>query len=131
MTPSEHVQIPGIAALIGAFQEPTAEAFTRALVAWDPADAFDDFDLPVLLVQGHKDLQVRPDLDTDLLEAAARDAGRTVIRVDLPDADHVLKHEPAPFDTLTAAAGLSYNAPGRDLAVGLVDAIAAFTRAPR
>jgi pimeloyl-ACP methyl ester carboxylesterase len=125
---------PGLANLVAMFEDPRGAAFTRELLTWDPTVAFGGFDMPVLIVSGAKDIQVSPTTDAASLERAARQAGRTVTRVDLPDADHVLKLEPRPRARLDARVGLSYNAEGRTLAPGLVPALVQFIRggdAPR
>lgn len=75
-------------------------------VAWfkdhleiDPARLVGEVRVPLLIVQGGKDIQVPPS-DAERLAAAAREAGRDVEHVVLPDLDHMFKHTDGPSTLL-------------------------------
>lgn len=121
--PSQVGQLPGVQQFVGALQNPQSVEFARELLAFDPIAAFQNLDLPVLVLSGARDLQVDPQLDAKPLADAARAAGRPTELVIVPTADHVLKHEETPREQLNATAGLRYNEEGRKLADGVVDAI--------
>lgn len=98
------------------------QGFLISAFAQDPAQLIAATKLPVLVLQGERDLQV-PAQDARLL-AKAQPAAQLVL---LPDTNHVLKAVP----TDDAAANLAtYANPGQPLAPGVVDAIVRFVTAP-
>lgn len=121
----EHVsEIPGIALLVQAVAAPASRALTAELLSLDPQALLAGLELPLLIVNGAKDLQVRPDVDAQALYDAAVAAGLSDVElVVLPEADHVYKLEPTPFEQLTPEAGLAYNAEGRELDPALVETL--------
>jgi pimeloyl-ACP methyl ester carboxylesterase len=118
----EHVsEIPGVALLVQAIAAPEGRALAAELLPLDPQALLAGLALPLLIVNGAKDIQVRPDLDAQALFEAANAAGLSAVElVVLPEADHVYKLEPRPFEELTPEAGLAYNAAGRELDPALV-----------
>lgn len=100
----------------------------RDLWSYDPAEGAKQLHVPVLIVQGLKDVQVDPQLDAARLESKIRDAGGDVKMFLAPDANHVLKHETRSVPELRANMGAvleGYNAPGAkldDTAVSAIDA---------
>lgn len=122
--PTKVGQLPGVQQFLAALQNPQSVDFARELLVFDPGAAVAEIDLPILILSGARDIQVDPQLDAAPIAEAARAAGRQTELVIVPTADHVLKHEETPRDQLDAAAGFRYNAEGRTLADGVVDAIA-------
>lgn len=123
VVPSAVGQLQGVQQFIAALQNPDSVEFARSLLRFEPTEAFEKIDLPVLVLSGAKDLQVDPDLDAKPLAEAAKGAGLQTTIVIAPDADHVLKQENTPRDELTPAAGVKYNAEGRELAKKVVPTI--------
>ena len=105
------------APLAGLFK-PAVQGFLISAFALDPARLAAETRLPLLIVQGGKDLQV-PVTDAERLKAAKPDATLVV----LPSANHVLKEVAGdtPGENLAA-----YANPALPLAEGLVAQIAAF-----
>ena len=99
---------------------PAVQEYLISAFALDPAELAARADLPVLIVQGGKDLQV-PVEDASRLKAANPSA---VLEI-LPDANHVLKNVPgdSPADNLA-----TYGEPNLPIAEGIVTAIANFVR---
>lgn len=97
---------------------PAVQDFLISAFALDPAKLAAGTHLPILIVQGGKDLQVSV-ADAERLKAAQPSA-RLVV---LPNANHVLKDiaSNSPADNLAA-----YAAPDLPLAKGLVSTIAGF-----
>lgn len=91
------------------------QRFMTDLFSHDPVALAQNWDGPVLIVQGAADMQVRP-LDADLLQDAMPHARR----LDLPGGTHMLKHDQPgrPF--------ASYSDPDLPLHEGITPAIAAF-----
>ncbi len=123
--PKAATQIPGLQGLLMAFQAPASVGFARELLVFDSQAAFKSLPHRTLILSGEKDLQVSAERDVKPL-AAARPQGTLLVLI--PDADHVLKAEPTPVEQLGAQAGLRYNAQDRQLADGVVEAIAKFVR---
>lgn len=128
--PTKVSQLPGIQQFVAALQAPASVDFAQDILGFEPAQAFQTFELPVLVLSGERDIQVDPELDAKPLAEASEAAGRPTKLVLVPTADHVLKHEDTPRAELTAAAGLRYNAPDRSLAEGVADAIADWAKNP-
>ena len=126
--PTKVGQLPGVQQFIAALQNPQSVDFAREILVFEPKNAFAAFDLPVLVLSGARDIQVDPELDAKPLAKASQAAGRQTELVIIPTADHVLKHEPTPRENLDASAGFRYNAPDRQLADGVVESIATWTK---
>ena len=124
VAPEHTSEIPGIAALILAVADPARRGLISELLALDPLTQFAGLTLPLLIVNGAKDLQVRPEPDAQALFEAANAAGLPDVQlVVLENADHVYKLEPTPFEQLTPEAGLAYNVEGRELDPALVETL--------
>ena len=100
--------------------KPEVQGFLISTFALNPADLAAKARLPMLIVQGGKDIQVSV-ADAERLKAA-NPAATLII---LPNANHVLKDVAgdSPADNLAA-----YHAPDLPLSQGLVSGIAAFVR---
>ena len=118
----------GVRALVQSLLDARALPFVRELIGLDPRPLAAQLTGPVLVLQGEKDVQVRPD-DATALTATLRQAGQTMVTELLsPLADHVLKREDRPFETLDPAlVGAGYGA-DRPLAPDVVPAIVAFVQ---
>lgn len=99
------------------------QGFVIDLFAQDPAKLADTIKLPLLIVQGERDLQVSV-ADARALAAAAPRAQLTL----LPDVNHVLKAVASDDRAANAAA---YADPSLPVAPSVVDAVAAFVTAKR
>jgi alpha-beta hydrolase superfamily lysophospholipase len=101
---------------------PALQGYFISIMALDPADLAARSQLPILIVQGGKDLQVSV-ADAQRLKAANPSATLTI----LPDASHVLKDVAgnSPADNMA-----TYTAPDLPLAKGIIAAIAGFIQQP-
>ena len=97
--------------------DPAVQGFLISAFALDPAGLAARTKLPILIVQGGKDIQVSI-ADAERLKAANPEAI-------LPGANHVLKDVAGDSPSANLA---TYRDPGLPLAEGLVPAIAAFVR---
>jgi len=113
----------GLLSIAMSLRQPAAQEFLREILVFDPAVALAATGKPVLILNGDRDQQVKPAPEADRLEAAARDAGLPVTRVDIPEADHVFKVETTPVEELTPQLAINYNAEDRELHPQLVDEI--------
>ena len=103
---------------------PQVQPFLMNLLSYDPAALVAKLRLPVLIVQGERDLQVSV-ADAERL-AAADPAAKLVL---LPDVNHVLKAVSSNERNVNFA---TYADPSLPLAPGVVDAVAGFvTASPR
>jgi uncharacterized protein len=100
--------------LIQSLYNPINLPFTRELFLTDGSKLLSQTTTPVLVVIGKKDIQVDWQLDGAPLEAVAATM-KNVTFIYPENANHVLKNEPRPRSTLTAADGLTYNASDRML----------------
>jgi dipeptidyl aminopeptidase/acylaminoacyl peptidase len=102
----------------------------RALISFDPEAEVAKVEVPVLVLQGGKDIQV--DLgEAQRLVAALHGAKRDVSYHLSPDASHVLKHEPKPIPDLLAnraAVQATYSADGIPIDEDVVAALTAWIR---
>ncbi len=121
--PQKATPLPGIQNLLRAFLAADSAGFARGLLSFDPPAALRALPHRTLVLSGEKDLQVSSERDVKPL-AAARPERTTLVLI--ADADHVLKAEEKPLAQLGAQDAVRYNAPGRPLAAGVVDAVAAF-----
>jgi alpha-beta hydrolase superfamily lysophospholipase len=105
----------GVRNLFAALTSPANMPFAREFLPVDPAQLLRQVAEPLLVVIGKKDIQVNWQTDGPVLEAAA--AGRDNVTFAFPDdANHVLKHEPAPRAELVPSQVASgYNAADRSL----------------
>lgn len=99
---------------------PSVQGFLVSAFALDPAKLAAEVRLPLLIVQGGKDIQVRM-VDAERLKAANADAVLTVLQ----DATHTLKD--VATDSLPDNLA-TYRNPNLPLSEGLVSGIAAFVR---
>ena len=99
---------------------PAVQGFLISTFSLDPADLVATARLPILIVQGGKDMQVSV-ADAERLKAGNPGA----MLIILPNANHVLKDVAgnSPSDNMAA-----YQAPDLPLSEGLVSGIAAFVR---
>ena len=113
----------GVRNLILSITQPFNQPFARELWILDPLAQLAKVTVPVLVVIGKKDLQVDWQADGSLFAALA-ETQRNLEVAFVPDANHVLKHEARPRETLTGAeAAASYNVDGTVLdpeAVGII-----------
>jgi len=114
----------GLLSVAIAFRQPAARSFISEILVFDPAAALAASGLPVLILNGDRDMQVKPSPDADLLEAAALGAGLAVIRRDIAEADHVLKLEQTPVEQLGPHLAVHYNAEERMIHPQVVETIA-------
>ena len=110
---------PGLAPLFG----PQVQGYMIDLMAHDPAKLIATTTLPVLIVQGGKDLQVLK-ADADALAAA----GKTAELVEYPEMTHVLKDVEGDDRMANLA---SYMSPDMPLTPGVTDRIVAFMEGAR
>ena len=123
--------LPQMQAIFNAMMAKPVAAIGRALVSFEPAVEVAKIEVPVLVLQGGKDVQVDPMLDAERLVAALRSAKRDVTYHQSPDANHVLKHEPLSTAELRAdLVGVQngYSADGRMLDPDVVAALLAWMR---
>ncbi|MBA3458531.1 MAG: alpha/beta hydrolase [Deltaproteobacteria bacterium] len=134
--PAKASVLPPVQQLVAGIVAPETAGLTRGLLGFDNAkEAPKSVTVPVLIVNGGKDIQVDTELDAKPLHAAFVAAKRDATLTIAPDADHVLKNEPKTVvqiraDLQTAQDG--YNADGRvldaALTAGIVTWLAARTR---
>jgi len=104
-------------ALIPLFR-PAVQGFLISLFSYDPVKLVGGYGKPVLILQGERDIQVRPE-DARLL-AGADPRAKLVL---LPDVNHVFK---AVDSESMGANAATYSDPSLPLAPGVVEAIATF-----
>ena len=113
----------GVRALLRALESSANLPFSRVLWAYRLPPSFARVREPRLVLIGKKDLQSDWRIDGGLLEAAA--AGQPNVTFVYPEnANHVLKHEAAPRESLSGASvGARYNAPDAVLDVDALRSI--------
>ena len=122
---------PEIVQILSSLMAPMVARIGRALVSFEPARAAAEIAVPVLVLQGGKDVQVDPVENAERLVAARRSAGKPVDYHMSPLADHVLKTEPRPLEEVRADLQLlmrMYNAPDRALDGDVLEALAQWIR---
>lgn len=119
----ERVDVSGFHPALQNLFAPSVQGFLIDGLARDPAALIAGLSVPVLIVQGGSDSQVKRE-DAERLAAALPGAGLAV----LPDMNHVLKPVP-PNDA--AADRAAYLDPNLPLAPGLAEAIAGFVKRGR
>lgn len=92
--PAALSSIPQVQMIFRALMAPATAGIGRALVSFEPATAAAALELPILVLQGGKDIQVDPERDARHLADQLARAGREVTLHLSPDANHVFKHEP-------------------------------------
>jgi uncharacterized protein len=113
----------GIKLLLYSLENPANLPFSRELWIYSLAEHIAKVKEPILVVIGKKDIQVDWKIDGGLLENAT--AQRTAVSFVYPEnANHVLKHEDATREALTAQyVLLHYNAPDAELDTEATNAI--------
>lgn len=101
---------------------PQVQGFVISLLSYDPADLARRVRLPVLIVQGERDIQVSI---ADARALAAADPKAKLVL--LPNVNHVLKTVASDDRTANVA---TYVDPSLPLAPGIVDTIAGFVAPP-
>jgi pimeloyl-ACP methyl ester carboxylesterase len=125
-------QVPQIQGIFTALMSGPTAGLGRALVSFEPRVEAAKVEVPILVFQGGKDIQVDPVLDADRLVAALRGAKRDVTYHLSPNANHVLKHEPKSVSELRADPGSvqnAYSADGIPLEADVVPTLVAWIRA--
>lgn len=112
------VDVTGMHPALTALFNPAVQGFLIEASSHDPAKLIADVRLPVLILQGQRDIQIG-EADARRL-AAGNPAARLVL---LPDANHVLKS--AASNDMTAQLAI-YADPALPLAPGVIDALAGF-----
>jgi uncharacterized protein len=115
--------LEGVRNLILSITQPFNQPFARELWVLDPLAQLAAVTVPVLVLIGKKDIQIGWQADGSLFAALAETHANLEVAF-VPDANHVLKHEPRPRETLNAAeATADYNVEGKVLdpeAVGII-----------
>jgi len=122
---------PQIVQILTALMAPMVARIGRALASFEPDRAAAEIAVPVLVLQGGKDVQVDPAENAERLVAARRSAGKPVDYYKSPLADHVLKTEPRPLEEVRANLQLlmtMYNSPDRALDGDVLEALARWIR---
>lgn len=122
---------PQIVQILSALMAPMVARIGRALASFEPAQAAAGIAVPVLVLQGGKDVQVDPAENAERLVAARRSAGKPVDYHKSPLADHVLKTEPRSLEEVRANLQLlmtRYNSPDRALDDDVLEALARWIR---
>ncbi len=122
---------PQVLAIMNALMAPMVAKIGRALAGFEPAQAAAGIAVPVLVLQGGKDVQVDPVENAEVLLAARRAAGKPVDYHLSPMANHVLKTEPKSLEELRAnmvQLQVGYNAPDRTLDGDILEALANWIR---
>lgn len=117
----ERVDVAGFHPALQGLFNPAVQGFLADMMAYDPAALAANIGLPLLIVQGGKDLQV-PRANGDALHAAQPAAGYVVI----PAMNHVLKDIDSDAPQANMAA---YGDASLPIAPELVDAIAGLVEA--
>lgn len=117
----ERVDAAALPAPLQPLFNPAVQPFLIDLFAQDPAALAARVTLPLLIVQGDRDLQVA----TADADALARAAPRATLAI-LPGVNHVLKAAPAD----RAGNAATYADPSRPIAPGVVDAVTTFIDRP-
>jgi hypothetical protein len=124
--PKKASAIPPLQQLVAGIVAPQTAGLMRGLLGYDNAAEAPKVMLPVLIVNGGKDVQVDPELDAKHLHAAFLAAKRDATLHIAPEADHVLKHETRSVADIRKdlkATQDAYNAEGRVLDADLVGAV--------
>ena len=122
---------PEVVQILSALMAPMVAKIGRALASFEPAPAVAEIAVPVLVLQGEKDVQVDPVENAERLVAARRSAGKPVDYHKSPLADHVLKTEPRPLAEVRADLQLvmaRYNSAERALDGDVLEALARWIR---
>ena len=122
---------PQIVQILSALMAPMVARIGRALASFEPAQAAAEISVPVLVLQGGKDVQVDPAENAERLVAARRSAGKPVDYHQSPMADHVLKTESRSLEEVRANLQLlltTYNSPERALDGDVLEALARWIR---
>ena len=113
----------GIKLLLQSLQNPASLPFSRELWMYRLAEYIDKVKEPILVVIGKKDIQVDWKVDGKILENSTSN-NASVSFVYPENANHVLKHEDKPRETINAQyVPLHYNAPDMELDMEASNAI--------
>lgn len=118
---------PQVVPILSALMAPPVARIGRALAGFEPAEAAARITVPMLVLQGGKDVQVDPVEDAGRLVAARRSTGNAVDHHTSPMADHVLKTEARSVEEVRANPQLlqaGYNAPDRRLDGDVIETLA-------
>jgi len=124
--PAAASKLPPLQQLVAQLVSPKTAPLMRGLLGFDNLAEAPKLTVPVLIVNGARDMQIDPELDAKALHAAFLAAKRDATLHISPDADHVLKHETATKEQMRADLQKfqdGYNAPGRELDADLVAAV--------
>ncbi|MDQ3369418.1 MAG: lysophospholipase [Myxococcota bacterium] len=130
--PTKVTTIAPLQQLVAQLTAPATAGLTRSLLGYDTTAEAPKLALPMLVLNGGKDLQVDAERDGRALAETLRAAGRDVTFHLAPDADHVLKHEPQTPEALRAAlvsTQHAYNAEARTIDPELLRAVASWLAA--
>jgi len=116
----ERVDVAGLHPALAQLFTPAIQGYWISLFSYDPAELAARVQLPMLVMQGQRDIQVA-EADARRL-AGANPAAKLVL---LPDVNHVLKAVPTDDRAANLAA---YADPALPLAEGVADAIAEFLK---
>lgn len=114
----ERVDTTGMPPQLTPLFYPGVQGFLISLLSYDPAKLIADYDGPVMIVQGGRDIQTS-EQDARLLKSANGNARLVMV----PDANHVLKSVATDDRAANVA---TYSDPSLPLAPGVVEAIADF-----
>lgn len=124
--PQAASKLPPLRQLVAQLVSPQTAPLMRGLLGFDNLAEAPKVTVPVLIVNGGRDMQIDPELDAKPLHAAFVAAKRDATLHISPDADHVLKHETATKEQMRADLlkyQNAYNAEGRALDADLVTAV--------
>lgn len=109
-----------VSAALAAFYRPSVQPYLISWFAYDPAEAVKALAVPLLIVQGDRDIQV----PASAAETLSRAANRHAVRI-IPGMNHVLKSVASDLPAQRA----SYDNPRLPIARALSSAVAAFIKA--
>jgi fermentation-respiration switch protein FrsA (DUF1100 family) len=84
------ITVPDVPAGLRAIFNPSIQPYLASLMKYNPAEAIQNLNMPVLIVNGNTDIQVTVQ-QAELLHAAKPDAILAII----PGMNHILKNAPA------------------------------------
>lgn len=120
--------IPGLVSLVAILQQEDSRQFAAELLNWDPTEAIRRVDVPILVLNGLKDLQVDPERDARRLYEAADQTNEQVELALVEHADHVLKHQSMDRDEIATQPSLTYNDPARVLDEAVLETLVRWVR---
>ncbi len=124
--PANASRLPPLQQLVAQLVAPQTASLMRGLLSFDNSAEAPKLTVPVLIVNGARDMQIDPELDAKPLHAAFVAAKRDATLHISPEADHVLKHETSTKEQMRADMQKyqdGYNGEGRVLDADVVAAI--------